>query len=173
MSYTTLLGIAEDYSIIELAEYRNSHLGGSTIWNCYAKYLGLEYIPMFDMTEFWDVWKLKEVPLFEKIVLLSTYDRVYVSKGNLPKLIEAFVQFDKTYENNHIASYMKDIENNKDKLIGVAWHITSITDNPWYNWDEEKEEYIPINIKESEKAWELFDDCLNPFIKKGEKTICN
>ncbi len=159
MSYTTLFGIKEDYSFIELGEYGNSHLGGTLIWDCYLKYLGLDYFPFKDSSGFWDVYKKEEVPVFEKIVLLSTYDLVYVKKENFGELISAFNEFANKYPKTHLRSYCHDIEKNKDQIIAICWSITSLSDNLWCTWENDTGKWI--NISKEGEHWELFDDNLN------------
>jgi len=163
MSSTELIGIKDGKASDVLGEYRNSHLAGSVIWDYIAKnYTRFERMPISynekDLREFWDCWKTADhMPEWAKIVLLSTYDKVYVKRENLGKLIDAFVKFDETFPNTHCGSYAKDLKVNIDKIDGCCWYLTSITDDPWSEWDEETEEYVPYDFSSGDDHWELFE----------------
>jgi len=132
MSETVLYGLFKDYSLEALGEYRNSHLAAATIWNVLSRHLGQDsYNSYASSGELWPVWKLPEVPAFEKIVMLSTYDNAYVSKKNIPKLVDAYREFIKTFPdvNTHIPSYIEDIEK-ADDLNGLCWWTSSIGEDP-------------------------------------------
>ena len=158
MSETTLYGLDDKNSLEALGEYRNSHLGAPTIWNVLARHLGQDsYMSCAASGELWAVWKRPEIPVFEKIVMLSTYDNAYVSKENIPKLLSAFKEFIKTFPdaNTHIPSYIEDIEK-ADNLNGVCWWISSIGEDPWFEWNDEDEE-VEYDFKTGDKHWEVFE----------------
>ncbi len=167
MSETVLYGLDDNNSLMALGEYINSHLAAPTIWNVMARHVGKDSFFSYGMSEsetkaFWGVWKLPTVPTFEKIVMLSTYDNVWVSKENIVKLLDAFKEFIKTFPeaNTHIPRYIQDIEK-AENLKGVCWHISSIGEDPWFEWNDEDEE-VQYDFKSGDKHWELFE-YLNSF----------
>jgi len=161
MSYTVLYGLDSKKELEELGEYTNSHLAAPTIWNVLARHIGRDRLSYgmdeSEMKAFWAVWKLPVVPVFEKIVMLSTYDNAYVSKENIPKLLDAYKEFIKTFPdvNTHIPSYIADIEK-ADNLNGLCWWTSSIGEDPWFEWDDEDEE-VQYDFNSGDKHWELFE----------------
>jgi hypothetical protein len=162
MSETVLYKITKDYEIEVIGEFRNSRLAGPVIWNKQARHIGEDHFAFYlnedKQQRFWASWRLKEVPMFEKIVLLSTYDNCYVKAENLSKLTNAFKEYVKAFPelNTHLQGYIDAINDNLDSF-GVCWHLTSITDCPWHDWDEDEEESKPHDFSKEGGHWELFE----------------
>jgi len=162
MSETTLYKVTKDYEIEPIGGFRNSNLSGPVIWDNQARHIGEDHFAFYlsedKKKRFWASWQLKEVPMFEKIVLLSTYDKCYVKAENLSKLTDAFKEYIKAFPklNTHLQGYIDAIESNWVSF-GVCWHLTSITDCPWHDLDEEEDEYVPHDFSKDEGHWELFE----------------
>ena len=134
-------------------------------------------IPIHDsefMNQFWPLFRRPELENFERIVLLSTYDRVWVKSERFEELLVAFRDFEKASESmgleTHIGRYADDLDKNmeliSDQMIGCCWHITSVVSNPWEIFDEATEEFLFYNVKTGDNGhWELFDDCLTPALE--------
>ena len=177
MSETVLYGINSD-GLKVLGEYRNSHLAGPCVWDQMARHIGLDMMPIGfgpdgkeQLEKFWVLWELPVVPTFEKIVLLSTYDRVWVSEKNLSRLVTAFKEFINAFpeSNTHLAKYVRDIENftSKDSDIkGICWHLSSMSEDTW-SWFDDNDEEVEYNFETGTKHWELFDDVLDQFQFEG------
>jgi hypothetical protein len=166
MSETVLYGIDKDWDLIELGEYRNSHLGARTIWDSLSRHIGWNGIAFGsseeEMKKFWSLWKLPTVPTFEKIVMLSTFDNVWVKKKNINKLVNAFKEYINTLTDvsTHLPKYIEDIQAASD-LNGLCWYISSIGEDPWFEWNEEDDQ-VGYDFKSGDKHWELFE-YLNEF----------
>ena len=183
MSSTTFYGIQKDtlgvpkVSVV-LGEYKNSHLAGPTIWNIMAKeYSRFGSVPLAekDSKEFWNSWKNPVMPDWLRIVILSTYDHVYVKRGNWSRLTEAMNKFTDHYKdnNNHCQAYVEALSNASEDIIGCCWCITSLSDDPWRVWNEKTQEDEIYDLNIGTKHWELFDTCLDPWKTVSKKTGIN
>lgn len=173
MSYTELYVFNKNNTCMFLDEIQNSHRGAMAIWlHLEKKYLpplsdpyGLikDYNSRFfcgkveSLKEFWDLFKDKRLTIDERIVLGSTYDNVLVKKENFSKLIKAFRNFEATTSLKEQADLIESIIN-EPEISAIGWNQTSISDNSWQMYDEEKDEYIPYDLDKCNDHWYLFEE---------------
>lgn len=179
MSYTEIYGFKKGKSDFT-EEIKNAFRGAMAVWNIMdEKYLPPYYSSwdptekisrasaIFDKNAMKEIWALannKDVPLDERLVMATTFDKVLVKRENLPRLIEAFRAFDKTYEGKSSIGEQADILESfleVEDMDTVGWNQTSVNGDTWDNFgglDEETEEYLPYDINTMEDHWFLFDD---------------
>lgn len=181
MSYTEIYKFKKDGNATMLAETKNAWRGAMAVWNIldkkylppfmpdWAKALGetnKEYYRSSDMMgkglkEVWGLYDGDKISETDKIVLGSTFDNVVVMKEDLPKLIEAFRNFEGETSLKEQADIFEQALKDDD-LLAVAWNQTSVNGDAWQSdetgKDEDDEEvYLPYNILTMEKHWNLFE----------------
>lgn len=177
MSITTMYGITKDGLVSKtLGEYQNSWLGSFTIWNIAAKrYTKLDGfscgINDKEMEKFWDCWKNSNMLEWFKIVILTTYDNVWVRRENWDRLITALLLFANNYSSGtRCFEYVNTLNETRCSLshndvMGCCWQGTSVADDLWYDEnDYDPDQPQPYNLNTGTKHWELFDDCLDPWL---------
>ena len=175
MSYTEIVAFKNQESN-HTKDVKNAFRGAMAVWGLMEeKHLALKSAPwdptqklsrtsLMDPNGVKEIWELannKDVPIDERIVMATTFDRVVVKRENFDKIIKAMRSFDKTYEGKSsileqadiIESFIQD-----EDIDAVAWNQTSVNSNPWFDWSEEKEEEVPYNLSKNKDHWFLFDD---------------
>jgi hypothetical protein len=188
MSRTEIFGFDKEGNAYWEADIGNAFRGGMAIWSILEeRYLPPHrpsYVPAWipdsqierhlgykpfrccdmrnenGMKEIWALADSEKTSLADKIVLMTTFDKVLVKKEDLPKVIEVFETFEgetSLKEQALVLRRMYDDEN----CIAVGWNQTSVNADTWTTfggYDEEKEEYIPYNcLKQNEHYW-IFDE---------------
>ena len=94
----------------------------------------------------------KKISMNERIVMGTTLDRCLVRNDEIPKVIEAFRNFDGETSLKEQADILKEIYDS-GYYIAVGWHQNSIScemwceyncitdDNHWWLFDELEKEY--------------------------------
>lgn len=148
-------------------EYRNSHGGAAFVWsNLYDKYLKDPNKPYdnwlsrgIEDRSLWDLAKNQEIPLFMRAVHASMFDYAIVRQEHFAvyaKHLEEFVNYFGTQDFEcHLLSWAQVIKDSKAEAIG--FYGTSVAENLWYSWDEEKDKSIPYNLKKGKKHFEVYD----------------
>lgn len=114
-----------------------------------------------EMQEVWDLIKDDRITEYEKICMKSTFDNVLVKKENLPKLIEAFRNFEGQSSLPEQADLILEELKIDDTFLAIGWNQTSVNGDNWENfgdYNEETELYEPYNINTMDRHWFLFDD---------------
>ena len=184
MSYTQLVLMNNDGPTGYVFEFGNSWGGAFYIWNAiFNRYMmdevKYEYDNVLSMMskedersqEFWDLYKSDRLAGFERTVLSFTYDYALVYKKDFEAFAEDLRKFSAKYARFfpnmlcHLDSWSKVFEMKKDgpEVEAIGLYATSVGDNFWYTWDEEKEEDIPFDLKADLEAPEpkVFDAFLS------------
>jgi len=109
--------------------------------------------------EIWDLVDNERVPQIEKIVLMTTFDKVLVKKENMPKVIEGFIKFDGESSLKEQAAILQKMYKDEN-CIAVGWNQTSVNADNWgsFNYNEETGYGEPYNcLTQNEHFW-LFDE---------------
>lgn len=150
MSYCQLIEINNGQPF-HGTEYQNSYGGAARIWSSlFDKYLKNPAIPyhcwLSSGQELWDLAKNKNLPMFERAVHSFTFDRHYVSRKNFSRFTEDLKKFVETYPADgkvcHLLSWAAEISSMDCDGVGI--YGTSVAENPWFVWDDEKEEDVGI-----------------------------
>ena len=119
------------------------------------------------MAAFWDenaakeIWNLasrEDIPLHERIVLHTTFDKCLVKAEDIPKVIDAFRKFG---GDTSLPEQAYILEKLPQGTIAVGWNQTSVTCEDWSNfggYDEENDASIPYNCLTMDKHYWLFDE---------------
>lgn len=157
MSTTELYVVGENYCN-QIGETENAWRGAMYIWDDIAKrYFNLKCFPIeSDMRmRIWNAHSEHDLSEAEKIVLLSTMDRVLVSQKDLPRLIYAFREYGASHENSSLNAQADIIENTEiESEHKVGWNQTSVNGFHFApDYDEELDEYIYDDLS---SGWDLF-----------------
>lgn len=164
MSTTTVKGINPGEPADDILELRNSHGSAPVIWDTMAqKYLGLApFAYSFNDEKLWPLWKDLSIPEHHRAVLGMTYDGVVVSKSDYERAardIRAFlVDFppNPEYVNHWVA--IAEMFEGKPDYEGIGFHWTSVSEDPFEGeYDEETEEYGPVNLDGKWSLYHFFD----------------
>lgn len=178
MSYTEIYKFKKDGNAYIIGETKNSWRGAMAVWDI----LEQKYLPPFfpdwafakdksysrssemskddggAMKEVWELYNGDKITASEKITLGTTFDNVIVMKNDIPKVIEAFRNFEGQTSLKEQADILEHALNDDD-LMAVAWNQTSVNGDSWANYggyDTLAEEDIPYNILTQDKHWDLF-----------------
>jgi len=164
MSSTSLVefkdGVAD-----ECHEFCNSWGGAARIWDALFE----TYIPKkheYDMwmtaaqdERLWQVWKDERLRECERIAYWFCCDNALVKRENFAAMASALREFATLHpvpgKVCHLEAYAKVFDSAKCDAIGL--HATSVCENPWYEWDQEKDESVPYNFLTGGKHWFVFD----------------
>lgn len=178
MSYTEIFAFKNGKSKLA-EEVNNAFRGAMAIWGemekqhlspIYASWDATKQISRASsmdqgkMKEIWNMASDKNIPLDERLVLSTTFDKVLVKRENLPRLIEAFKNFENTYKEKtslpEQTSILEAFLDDED-VMAVGWNQTSVNGDNWNNfggYDEDEGEPIPYDINSMSEHWFLFDD---------------
>lgn len=166
MSHTAIYRLSPDPTRNgEVGYTDNAWMGAMYIWNFIAeRYFNLASFPMIyddKRQEVWNAWKTHPLEDYEKIVLLSTMDNVYVSAENKIKLLKAMRRFGETHPRSTLTRQASIIDST-ELLDGeaIAWQQTSVGEFWGIKGYQETEPYdaIWVDLKTSELPWELFSE---------------
>lgn len=109
--------------------------------------------------EIWDLADNEKVSTTDKIVLLTTFDKVLVRREDLAKVIAAFNAFEGETSLKEQAIILQEMLED-EACIAVGWNQTSVNADTWltYNYNEEAEDYLPYNCLEQTEHYWLFDE---------------
>lgn len=156
MSYTQLItfndGLPE-----RGPEFSNAWGGAARIWSSlFDKYLKNPAIP-YDTwlsrlsredNSLWDLAKRTDLPVFERAVHMFTFDLAYVSKDNFDRLSEhlrEFAEDHRVYQVDHLCAWADAIDA-MEGVEAVGLYATSVSENVWFEYDEEKDESMPVPL---------------------------
>lgn len=173
MSYTEITGFDTKGvgCSIDTFEIRNAFRGAMAIWTILEKKYLPEYIPEYAKTlsketriklfpdgfsrmigindddsikELWELSYNKKVLIEDRIVLMSTFDKVLVKKKNFNKLVEAFERFEGETSLKEQSEIIKNLE---EYITAIGFNQTSVCCNRWYGY----------NFNKNNDHWWLFD----------------
>lgn len=169
MSHTTILHVYPNDKVECGEELSNSWGSAPYIWDfMIKKYIRPDGNIMYskDADALWKLWNREDIPACYRVVLMMTFDRVYVLKENYNRAANDIRDFLKDYDDKKIVNHWHHIadvlESNPDVPAIGLW-CTSVSDNPFHGeWDEDKEEYAPPNWEDCHEVYNMLD---------GEKVI--
>lgn len=142
MSRTELYYITPTNRIVGYMEFRNSHLGAMNVWiNLYRAHFEerimgqqkvLGFLPHGPITNedyslLWGLWKNKDIPIYERAILGSTFDMVILEKEHFNRFYDDVMKFAVYYSIGTL--YLQAIaikKLSKRNIIGVCWNQTSV-----------------------------------------------
>lgn len=167
MSVTTVLGLVPGESVEELCELLNSHGTHPVIWNAlcqkYYQTKDLAYNgTVLDLL--WPRWQDASIPVFERALLLMTYDHAYVLKRNYARAAHDIQQWLEAHPPhsgrvNHWPA-LRDFYASDPPYEAIGLWGTSITENMFLDldaFDEESQEYLPVTKDVLYEVYELVD----------------
>ncbi len=149
-------GIAEDCTA-----FQNSYGGAVRIWDSIWKKYGTpkdkydSWMNAADDGRLWKLWNEYECEFSkaEEMVYLFTCDFILVAKEDFQSLALALREFVLEHPAEgvvcHLNAWADMIESSTADAIGL--HATTVTENPWCKWDEEKDESIPYDFTKGNK----------------------
>ena len=163
MSCTEIYAFKRNGEAHHFADVTNAWRGGMAVWLTMDKRYLTDNTYLPNMTRMAATWKLADneaVPEHERIVLFTTFDNCLVKKENLPKVIEAFLNFDGDTSLPEQAKVLELIMDDDD-YIAVGWNQTSVNGDCWETmggYDPETGENLPYNCLTMDKHYWLFDE---------------
>lgn len=164
MSRTTVLKLNDVGDHEAMAVYANSWGGAPVAWTALADaYMPDGFSVLGAMAsvkdEFWAIWKNPLAQKYDRAVMMMTFDRVYIGKENFRRAAQDIRTFLSVHRVsvagrvNHWPAIADLLESGTDAEAIGFWH-TSVSENPFEQWDDEREEYDPIPLSE---CWELYE----------------
>lgn len=164
MSHTKLQGLLVDGSFMDIAEYKNSWLFAPYVWNHMSrKYLDMEHAPIGDKEQMQHIWDLStnvDIPEYERITLLTTFDYAMVKATDIWRIKDAYLEFTRNaLGDNHLISMCMDIKSMMiaPRLTAICWTATSIVGDMWRTYESEQDEHRFYDMQRDTKHWFLFD----------------
>lgn len=143
-------------------KFGNAWRGVARIWDAlFNKYLKdpskqcHSWITEKNQQPLWDLVTLDSLPLYERAVHASTLDLAYIRRNNFPLFCADLRAFDIAFPvdyPSHLSAWASAIEKLDSEAIG--FHGTSVAENPWLKFDEEKDQTIPVPLSQ---GWEIYD----------------
>lgn len=145
-------------------ELRNSWGGAARVWDAIFEKYGTKrheydnWLTAATDGRLWKLWDTCDFTEFEQWVYLFTCDNALVASKDFKKLAWALREFVKAYPPRgvcHLSAFADFLEKSTAEAIGL--YATTVTENPWLEWDEEKDEEVPYNITTGTKHWFIPD----------------
>ncbi|WP_313434320.1 hypothetical protein [Novosphingobium sp.] len=153
MTVFTILSVSPETGAAEcLLELGNSWLGGmyawDLVWDRYGEKRHEYDVAMLNGAEGGRLWDLQHDPRLsraERVVFCLTFTRFYVKSGDFPRLADDITEAFGGTPPHHWARLVALLHFQPDvPALGFWW--TSVAENPFCgDWDEEREEYAPID----------------------------
>lgn len=167
MSYCAIVTF-EDGMPNDIVEYKNAWGGAARIWNSlFNKYLKDPYVQYDTWLSYgtkgdrrlWDLYKREDLSMFERAVLVSTFDHAIIFMKNFQQFANHLREFANHYpvDNSvcHLLSWAGFIESCGAEAIG--FYGTSVCQNLWFDWDDKTEESIPYNLNSRNDHFEVYE----------------
>ena len=166
MSYCAI-EVFRDGKIDDEKEFGNSWGGSarvwSSLWDRYEKKHEYDSWMMDDTRRLWDLDRDPRLQEFEKSVLVLTFDRAIVWRGNFKRMADDLKSFAAEYpvtgKADHLASWAEFIqglaEDPSNEAIGVIG--TSVTGDLFNGWDQETDTPIEYNLHKDTKHIEVYE----------------
>lgn len=140
MSYTTLYMAPASGELVEITDFRNAFGSAAFVWCvCAREFFGHrhEYSWLSDRELRRKIWMLADdasVPMFVRITMGTTFDRVMVKRENLGRVAQAFRDFVAAYPPGdsacsliHQADVLEGLIDTEE-CFAVCWNQTSVGD---------------------------------------------
>jgi hypothetical protein len=169
MSYCEIITFKEGKPNDQI-EFKNSWGGAAYIWTAlFDKYLKDPentydtWLSRFGKDQgkcLWDLAGRKDLKSCERAVHISTFDYATVRKENFPIFVHDLKDFIFLHPNSkesvcHLPEWAKFIESCREEAIG--FYGTSVSENPWFGYNEENDEIIPYNLNSGTKHFEIYE----------------
>ena len=165
-----IINLFKDGKPHDSVEYRNAWGAAAFVWNAlFEKYLKDPNIPFDswlvrgmkdDSQELWDLADREDLPMFERAVHASTFDYAIIRNNHFKQFAKDLRQFVAAYPAGesvcHLSEWAKFIESCDAEAIG--FYGTSVSDNLWFEWDEEREDSTPYDLNIGTKHFEIYDE---------------
>lgn len=127
MSQTIIFAFDKEGNSEEYGYTKNAWRGAMAVWDIMGKrHLGVG-VSLFNESAMKQIWGLmddKRVPMNERIVMGTTLDRCLVRNDEIPKVIEAFKDFEGETSLKEQADILQEIYDSGD-FTAVGWHQTA------------------------------------------------
>lgn len=170
MSYCSIITF-EDGKAHAALDFSNSWGGAAYIWNAlFERYLKDPERPydnwlsrgMQDRS-LWDLADREDLEIFERSVHVSTFDLAIVRRENFRRYADDLLLFLERYPVPgksvcHLPQWAKRIRefDEKPEIEAVGFHHTSVTQSPWFQFDE-NDEILPYDLNERDDHQEIYD----------------
>lgn len=155
MSFTEIYAVTKKGNPIFIGEAKNSNLGAMWIWvNLFNKYIKNNDKKYFNnhFNEIWNLIQNKNLFIYEKIVLVSTFDQFILLKEELDLFLKCLNRFNKSslinsedILNPNLVEQEIILLNHKkyNKYIGFIWNQTCVNGDKKqaYNIEGDKNYY--------------------------------
>lgn len=174
MSFTEIYAFDKAGNASLYGETRNAWRGAMAVW----KTIEDKYLPPYRLhgttisrtvvgglgkdnpaMQIWELADSLKLPIDERIVLHTTFDRCLVKKEHLRHVIDAFNRFEGDTSLPLQAQILAKAEKDPD-IIAIGWNQTSVMADTWSNaggYDDEKDEPIPYNCLTGTDHYWLFE----------------
>lgn len=157
MSYSTMLLIYPGDKCVTFVEYKNSHGTAPVVWDIFSeKYWKKEKHAWLltsgdELQEFWSLFNDKTIPSEHRAVFGMTFDRAAIyrkdfsrARNDILKFIDDFKDYPGFFVGvNHWPAVVSDLVKAEfgTGAPAVGIHCTSVSENPFMEFDTETEEY--------------------------------
>ncbi|WP_146118782.1 hypothetical protein [Blastopirellula marina] len=149
--------------------YQNSWAGAARIWgDLFDRHCKDPNLPFDNWMSssgngdrrLWDLAKDSRLGMYARAVHAFTFNNAIVRREHFANLASDLRRFTVEYHSkpghvDHLPAWAEAIE--ACDGIAVALHATTVSENPWFNWDEGSEEYSPYCLETGTKHWEVYD----------------
>lgn len=124
---------------------------------------------------FWGLVKDPRLENHERMVLGFTYDNAILEREHFERMAGYLEKFqDERKEKNpecwgHFYAIAKALREAPAEVKGACLHGTSVTEDPWAPFDEEKEEHVPYDLSQGDKHWFVFG-AYQQYLKRDAET---
>lgn len=165
MSHTSLV-FFKDGKPDHQVKFRNSWGGAARIWDSlFNEHLKRPDVPydswLFDKGG--RLWALIEDPRiseYERVALGFTFDLFYVSKKNFRKIASHLREFASKYpvsmKVDHLDAWAGEIEKSESEAVGL--YASSVGENLWKGWDNEKGEEVFVPLSCGHEVYEYIEN---------------
>lgn len=165
MSYAALIPFNEDGTQGEHIHFQNAWGGAVYIWMNMQHYLdweGADWLLKWEHEgdEFWTLHERKDISDCDRICQAITYDAIYVLRKNGKRVADAMREFVKRHPSKGVVHLdaMADAMDKvfRDGAFAVGFYHNSVSENPWYDYREERERHYIEGWEISEVVPDLF-----------------
>lgn len=146
-------------------EFRNPWRGAPMVWETlYDKYLKNPQVSYDSwLTSYrkdegralWDLAKRDDLPRFERAVHAFTFDLAYIANEHFEQFATDLREFERRYPveyPTHLSAWANLIDSMENEAVGL--YGTSVSENPWNKYDEEKDAMIATPLSD---GFEVYD----------------
>lgn len=154
-------------------EFRNPWRGAARIWDAlfdrYLKNPEIQYDSWLvnyskdHGKSLWDLAKDNRLQLFERAVHTFTFDLAYVRNDNFERFANDLRTFDEKYPveySSHLSAWADLLDSLDSEAVGL--YATSVSRNPWLEYDEEKDETKPHLLSEGFEIYDWLAELISP-----------